>query len=871
MRRSSRRRWVAVAAAGLAAALAPRPLGAAAPAGADPAGPDAAVFQGPPAACEPRLRDGVPAPGGPLRILTVEERVGAARRGELVRVPLFFHEGECADPDAVALYEAGDARRQRPIPCQADDVRRDPAGRVSRMHLYFAVDLDPWQRRQYHLAAGRNPGAALAPMPVRADADGVTLAGEDLRVTFLASGPRAGAVAAVETPLGRVAVAEGGLGPRVTLVRQAADAKVVRTTSVSYEDPSTLEVRGLRWGAGPLLAKLVVRVGPKGLPDAAEFTYRVPRRGSEFVQTERLMPEDPADAQVVGARENVLLAGGLVLGDAAADQQVVRVPAGLRRLTRAVHGHTLAALVNARAGLSLMPVPYVQTGMTDVEAGADGRVALVGTGLFQRTPAGSSASLRAFWGEVRFLFTKAVTEEDLWQVARAGFQPLTAIVDEPGVTAADFHAAATDLGREFLKIPYWGRGWAQNAALAWLARDTEGVARALEKGPKPGEDTAAFWLPAPPRDDAAQAKKPAGTPRLDPYMITYGLSGFVPLAAWVRPADRLDAIALTVARAQRQVNGRTDEFGLPYVQCFASALNMQVGSALCGLYAGRKAGDLDLAQFYRDAVRTPAVLGVYGHGQRPYTGCAKGPQPSDLLYEALSDHWLRTIELVCQEDLGLHPSVFGRYFDCVDVTADLAHRTLGEAGDRAPSWHRANFFRGQCHDHRWESWDAAPYVGLLAHAPDAGRVGLTEACYFVRHRVGRRVNWSELLPLLLADLNLSHGLGAYRPERGPPLPAGVQVRRGDAGNGVAWRAVAGQVLGYRVYRAERMGGPWTLLNSPYASPPAPLAAGTTYTDAGGGPGHVYFVTAVDAARRESRWFDDEPLPRPAAPAAAAGP
>jgi hypothetical protein len=809
-----------------------------------------------------------------MRVLTVEDRVGAARQGELVRVPLFFHGGECADPNGLALFAADDARRERPVPYQADDVRRDAAGKVSRMHLYFAVDLAAWERKQFHLVPGKNPGAAAAPMPTP-QADGrVTLAGDDLKVTFHAGGPRAGAIAAIQTAVGKVVLADGLLAPRLTLTRQAADCKVTRTTPLSYADPAALEVRDLRWAAGPLFAKLLVRVGPRGLPDNAEFTYRVPRRGTVLVQTERLFPDDPNDAEVVGAKENVLLAGGLVLGDAAADQQVVRVPAGLRRLTRSVHGHTNAALVNAKAGLSLFPVPYVQTGMSGIEIGADGKVALAGTKNFQRTGGANSQTLRAFWGEVRFVFSKAVTEEDLWQVGRRHFQPLVAVVDEPGVTADDFAAAVADLAKEFYNIKYWGRGWTQNAAMAYLVRNTAELDRVLAKAPKDEETAVDYWAPPPPQNPppAAKGKQNAGTPRLDPYNITYGTSSVAPLAAWIRPSPKLDAVCLAIGQGQRHLNGRTDEYGFPYINCFATALNMQVGSALCGLYAAKKTGDPGLAQYYRDVVRTPAVLGLYGHGQRPYTGCITGPGNSDLLYEALSDHWLRTMELACGEDLWLHPAVYGRYFDCIDVNADLCHRTLGDPGPKMPSWWRANFFRGQSHDHRWEGWDAAPYVGLFARASDAVPPGLTEACHFVRHRAGRSINWSELMPLFLADVNLREGLRRYRPQPAPPLPADVQAKPAAGGIAVTWRAPAGgEVAGYRIYRAEKMGGPWTLLNSPYAAKPADLVKGMSYTDAAGKPGQVYFVTAVDAARRESRWFPDEPLPPPgrdAAPSAA---
>ena len=830
---------------------------------------DAGVFEGPPAPLVPRLRADVPAPGGPLRLLTVEERTGAARRSELVRVPLFFHEGECADPNALAVFAAEDVRQERPIPYQADDIRRDPAGKVSRMHAYFAVDLPPWGRKRFHLVPGKNPGAGLPAPPATESAGRVTLAGEDLRLSFWTQGPRAGAIAGIETPLGRILLPDGSAGPRLVLVRQAEDCKTIRSTPVSYADPAAMEVRDLRWAAGPLFAKLIVRIGPRGVPDSAEFTYRVPRRGSEFIQTERLLPEGPDTPEVVGARDHVLLAGRLVLGDGAADQQIVEVPAGLRRLTRWTHGYSNSALASAKAGLSLLAIPYVQTGAAGIRIGEGGEVQVLGAKSFRRDSGGNSKTLRAFWGEVRFIFSRATTEEDLWEVSRAHFQPLTAVVDEPGLAPADFSAAASEAAKEFWKIPYWGRGWTQTAAMYCLDRNADALKKLLAKSPAEAEAGVGYWLPAPAEDAAPAPKKARSKPgpgRLDPYLVTYAVSGIVPLAAYVSPAERLDRVCLAIGRAQRQLNGKADAYGFPFIHCFATALNMQTGSYMVGLYAAKKTGDPDLLQYYRDCARTPAILGIYGHGQRTYSGCLTGPEPSDLLYEALSDHWLRSIELACGEDLWLHPAVFGRYLDSVDVTADLSHRTLGDPGRGMPSWWRANLFRGQAHDHRWESWDAAPYAGLSARAADGGAIGLAEACYFARHRAGRAINWSELMPLFLADVNLREGLRRYRPEPAPPLPAGARVTAAGGGNVVTWQAAAGDGIGYRVYRADRMGGPWTLVNSPYAQAAAPPVQGTRFTDTGGKPGQVYFVTAVDAKRRESRWFPDEPLPEAGADA-----
>ena len=279
---------------------------------------------------------------------------------------------------------------------------------------------------------------------------------------------------------------------------------------------------------------------------------------------------------------------------------------------------------------------------------------------------------------------------------------------------------------------------------------------------------------------------------------------------------------------------------------------MQVGTYIVGLYAANRAGDAELARFCRDAVRTPAIGGIYGHGQRTYTGNITGADASDLLYESTSDFQLRTMELYMDEDLNLHPAIYGRYLDCIDVNADLYHRALPDS--KRQSWHRANFFRGQAHDHRWESWSCGPYLHLLARADDGGRIGTAEAAYFLHYVSQHPMNWSELMWFFHLDVLLDKTLPGYAPKPLPPLPADVKVRRENGRNVVSWSPVA-NAAGYRIHRAERMGGPWTWLNSPYALKPGKAVAGTTYADEDGLENHVYHITAEDAAGRESRWFE----------------
>jgi len=826
------------------------------------------VFAGPPAPLVPRLRADLPAAPGPLRRLVVEERVGAKRTGELCRVPLFFHEGECPEPHALRLFAHDDAERRAPIAYQPDDIRRDENGSVSRMHLYFPVDLQPWQRKQFVVVPGENPGKQLPAMALPQANGKVTLAGADLQLTFWAAGKQAGAIAGVQTRAGKVTLPGAVLAPRLTLQRQALDLKVLRTSTVSYQQPDDLEVRDLRFGAGPLFAKLIVRVGPRGKPDSAEFTYHVPRSGSLFIQTERLFPEEWDTTDVVGTSTNTLLTGRLVLGEAAADQRVMPVPAGLRKRTRSIQGHRNAALVNATAGISLFPIPYVQTGMRGIEVAQDGDTLFVGTSDFKRTAGAASEDLRAFWGQVRFVFSQAVTEEALWEVSRAHFQPLTAVVDEPGIAAEDLHVRLKELMKQFPATH--ARSWMQEVGRLYTLDDAAGMKKLLTTaGNRKGEDLPATWLASASKARAELTKdgtvtlkeyeKGRASGMLDPWNLTYGSSPMFSLAALGEPAEKLDRICLAIAKAQREFNGRVDAHGFPYIDCFNTAFNMQIGSIQAGLHGARKADDGELLQFYRDCARAASVLDIYGHGHRTYPSLPKGAGSSDFLYQNNCDFFLRATELACNEDLWLHPAAYGRYFDCIDVNADLCHRRVGES-KRPPSWYRANFFRGQCHDHRWESWATAPYLGLLARAADRGSVGLTEACYFAQHEAGHWINWPEITTFFHADLASREGLRRYRPEPAPALPANVQVTAAAGKTVVRWQPLAAPVLGYRIYRAERMGGPWTLLNSPYTSPPAALVTAAEYTDAEGRPGQVYFVTAVDRKRRESRWFPEEPLP-----------
>jgi hypothetical protein len=149
-------------------------------------------------------------------------------------------------------------------------------------------------------------------------------------------------------------------------------------------------------------------------------------------------------------------------------------------------------------------------------------------------------------------------------------------------------------------------------------------------------------------------------------------------------------------------------------------------------------------------------------------------------------------------------------------------------------------------------------VGIFSHRADCRRIGSTEAAYWVDFSGARSQPWAELMWFAHTDLLLE--LGGSLPSPKPASvtrPQKVEVERSWGGNRLNWPAVSG-AIGYRVYRADKDGGPWTWLNSPYRQPPAPPLTDTRYTDNSGAKDAQYLVTAVDSEGRESRWYDDEP-------------
>ncbi|MEX0776962.1 MAG: hypothetical protein WD042_14750 [Phycisphaeraceae bacterium] len=854
---------------------------------------DVTVFDAPPAEYAPAIAQQAAAPGSPMRILTVEDRVGVARKQELVRVPLFFHDGECKDPNSLVIYDAADTAKAKPIAYQADDIRRAPQDSgISRMHIYFYTDLEPWQRRQFIVLPGQNPGAKL-PALKATEADGkVTLAGDELAITFVTQGKTAGGITLIKTPFAQVAATDVVLAPRVKLFRQDAKLKTVHEHEITYQNPDSFEVRELKYATGPLFAKLRLKVGPPGVPDTLETTYLIPRQGSTITSTLRTFAQDPQTGDTVSANWPNPLWGYAKFGNDAEPPKVVSVGGGLRKLTRNVHNFRIYAAVSDKSGFSFMNVPYTAMGGQGVYIHDKGELVLMGPGNRRRDGASNSSTIRAWWYQANFVLSPTIDPEKLWELACANQQTLTAIVDEPAITAADMVAQCAEVAKRFWEIKYWGRGWYQDAGIHYLAGNDKWkstVQRVANPAPpktpptnpnpkpKPSDITVEAWTPGWVKQQLAEGKtypldRPQGSDkdvagRVEPYPVGYGMGNIPTFAAYVSPGQRLDQICLAVGQASKLTNGGLYKNGFPMIRAFSNALNMQIGAAMFGIHGGKAAGDSagqELVTFYRDVLRSPGVIAIYGRGQRCYSGDIRNQEQSDSLYQAISDMWMRVIELNDNEDLMLHPAVYGRYFDAVDVLADQQHAPLDP--EKGFSWDRANFFRTQWHDHRWEAWDALPLAGMFRGVPQgiaSGPVGLTDAVYFVNKRASRGQNWATLMNYFhpLAVLQ-NQRLETYEAPKLPPLPQGVNMEasgRGTGGVEVTWQAVPGAV-GYRIYSAASEGDALTFLNSPYGPQGKELVKGTQFIDPAGGPETFYFVTAVDAKGYESRWFPNEPAP-----------
>jgi hypothetical protein len=799
------------------------------------------VFAGPPAAYTERLVATPVNADAPLRTLSVEERVGVPRTRALVRVPLFFAPGECPSLDDLVIESTDAGGAHAAILWQADDVRRGPDGGIARAHLWFEADLQPGEKRQYRLIrqAGAPRGRAGTVMKV-------TASGETVQVETAAGAyefSQDGGLLAVPGAGGGWHFGESGARPHVVLDYAATKTAPARRVELGGRSAAPV----IHWAAGPLFAKLTIAFSAaNGV--ALEQVYRVPRDGAELVLTEAVFP---GEGGVV--KENRLLAGTRLESAG----ELVRVPAGVRASLRGEHAYTVSA-VPAKSGL-LLAVPLVIGGTNGQwRAGAGGELTLDGQGGLQRGGEGEKDTLFAFWTEVRLVPSAGTAVTAAWQTYRAHIQPLVAVVEEPGASLDGLHAALADLIREMKPI-----GWRQEAGRDLALGDTSRLARLLATVSLAKEGDADSLIRGARNDTAKltqngqrrlrEDEKGRAYGRIDPYHITYTQSAAAAAATLTDAPPTITAVNHAMAKAVRVVGGRADATGFPYIDCFSRTLNMQMGPVLFGLTAGARERDDDLVRFYRDLAMAPPVLGVFGRGQRPYTGAPAGSaDQTDYLYQAICDFWLRTTELLANEDLQLHPLAYGRYTDCIDVNADRFHAAAAKDKPGAAGEVRANFFRGQAHTHRWLGWSAAPFIRLLQDPGERGAVGLTEAIRYARLMHGRWKNWPDLTFYELADVLVRSGLDRYRRPVRLAAVGPVTLQADAAGAALTWSPVAGAAE-YRVYRAERAGGPYAWVNSPYTEPAGDRITQPRWQDRGGKSGASYVVVAVDAAGRPGEW------------------
>ncbi len=784
-----------------------------------------------------------------LRIINVEERAGVERRGELVRVPLFFSAGECAKIEELAILPGREGEGEA-IAFQADDIRRGPDGGIARVHLWFPADLSAGERRVYRLVKnfpGTRRAAEIADAAGKMPRRDGAIRFETARgaVTFGAGGE----LKMIEADGAKWEFAGAGAAPQVEIDLPGGDGVEARQITLG----GTKGEREVEWSAGPLFGK--VRVRWKGPEDTKlEQEFRIPRDGREMVVTTAVYPSSRDNATV---KLNRLLVGKPV--GQKDDLKVARVPAGIRHALRAQHAYDVTGLVDEAGRRALIALPLVIGGGNGRWSVDKGETILHGQRNLRRGKEGEKSSLYAFWTEVRLVPTTGdVAGEALWRKYREHVQPLVAVVDEPGVTFDALHVALQQVVREMKPI-----GWRQEAGRALVLGDAARAAKILAQGPNAkeanadslvrGAENARAKITNNGQRKVLEHEKGRAYGGVDPYHITYTQSAAAALAVLTDAPARVSEINLAMAQAVRRAGGKVDEAGSPYIDCFNRTLNMQMGPVVFGLTAGVSAGEVELAGFYRDLATAPAVLGVFGRGQRPYTGApATRADQTDYLYQAICDFWLRTTELLGNEDLGLHPLAYSRFTDCVDVTADLYHGPAANHKEELPGLARANFFRGQAHTHRWLGWSAAPYIRLLERPEERGSVGVTEALHYTQSLKGRWKNWPDLTFYVLADLLVREALERYERPEIIAAPENVRVQRGARETEVAWTAVAG-ASGYRIYRAETPGGPYRWLNSPHTETPGRPITGTRFVDSGATKTSTYVVTAVDANGREGRW------------------
>ena len=806
---------------------------------------DADVFDGPPLAYGMVLYSVDPNGSEEFRHFQVEERLGLARNADLVRIPVFFGDGECRDLDALGIVR----ENGKPVSWQADDIRRAPDGGISRVHLWIQVDLAAGETQRYRIVRRTNASAkpAIPAVEVLANEKVITVNTE-----------RGAAVWGREGQL----LALPGFNEQRLFGAVGAFPRAAISYPAKGDLPASLVVfdaqsgpREVEWASGPLFAKIRVQISnPVGA--TLEQVYRIPRHGREVVITSALAPGNRAGSVV---QENKLL-----VGTAAArpwqKADIIRVPAGVVSALRAEHAYVVTALKPVDGPGSVLAIPLVIGGPNGMWAVDDkGGFALLAQRNLSRGK-DERDTLYAYGMEVRLVASEDSDSEALWARFREHVQPLVAVVEESGATVERLHAVLREVVREMKPI-----GWRQEAGRAWVMGDQTRVAKILQHGPSAKELDREVLLRSARANTAKMTnngqrklrddEKGRAYGAMDPYHVTYTQSAAAALAVLTDAPETVTAVNHAMAGALREQGGLVDPEGNPYIDCFSRALNMQVGPVLFGLTAAARQQDAGLVSFYRDLATAPPVQAVFGRAQRPYTGAiARGSDQTDYLYQAICDFWLRTSEILANEDLGVHPLAYARYTDCIDVTADLYHAVAATDKPETGGAARANFFRGQGHLHRWLGWSSSPFIRLLEDPARHGSAGLTAAIHHAEALKGRWKNWPDLTFYILTDMLVREGLARYqRPDR-LLAPQAIVARSVQSGTDLSWLSVEGAAE-YRVYRADSPRGPYRWLNSPYLASPSPKLTSPKFRDEAAKPGATYLVTSVDASGRASDWPD----------------
>lgn len=714
----------------------------------------AGVFRGPNASYAERIAD--ERETDRLRVVTVRDPLEASRGEVLVRIPLFFHEGEVGSAEQLRLRYAGDPSRA--IQTQVDQLRLADDGGVARCELYALVDMAGGNQAvlDLYLADGGTPDRGRL-MGVARHGDQIAFEGGSMTAVFYAQGNRQGRIRSLETKAGKLDFGFDGAGPSGVFQFQNLDCRASGQQTLGTDAPAS---SSFKWAVGPIFAKVVVTYELSELGGGVVYEYRIPKRGTGLQQSYYTYVED------TGREGAITIAKHRPLEGSAENirWKQIKVPVGLRASIPYPHGHEGRALLDDSQGLALYPIPYVHDLVRDAW-GEKGRFAVEARDQL-RQPNGGSQAIRRVWGSVTYELAAAESGTDLRDVGLRVSNPPVAIIDEPGLGADALEAMLRQILLEQRPVGF-GPKLAER-----VLQDRNVGAIGPHLGRAVGEDLQAEIERRARQARRAYEQKVAELGRplrehekgkayggLDPYHITFQDTVVGALAYLDDPRFSPEArdYAYVLGRATMEALGKKGPQGEVYIDTFHTALNMQVGPLLLGLIGGKAREDLQVVDFYRRLALGDGVFGLYGKGQRSYRSIQDQPSQSDLLYQELSDFFLRAAEIMAAEDLQTHPAAFARYMHCVSVDADLVQKEWSDEGRRAHANRRAHMYRAQAHDHRWEAWNASPLMCLLWPGRE-NEAGHTEAIYALERLRGKWINWPDYSYYFIALTLLSEDL-----------------------------------------------------------------------------------------------------------------